>query len=230
MSQKTVSVAIDGPAGAGKSTLARRLAKEMNFLYVDTGAMYRAVAWYVHQQGVALGDAAATEPLLKSLQLDLFYRDGEQRVSVNGKDVSEEIRLPEISMAASAVSALPCVRAFLLEQQRELARKHNVLMDGRDIGTVVLPDATLKIFLSASAEARAKRRYEELCAKGVQVTYDEVLSDMQQRDEQDRTRAVSPLRRAEDAIPVDTTGNTLEQSVDRLRELIVCTLKEKQEA
>ena len=219
-----VSIAIDGPSGAGKSTIARILAKRLGFLYVDTGALYRAVGFYVCSKGADPSKADEVEPLLDTLQVELRHEEGEQRVYVNGEDVGGAIRTPEISMAASAVSALPAVRRFLFHIQQDTAARQNVIMDGRDIGTVVLPHAQLKIFLTASAEDRAARRTEELREKGIETSFDEVLADMKQRDYNDENRAEAPLRAAEDAVRVDTTGNTLEQSVAVLEKLVRDTI------
>lgn len=218
-SAKPFAIAIDGPSGAGKSTIARILARELGFLYVDTGALYRTVGYYALTKGAQPGDAAAVEPLLAGLQLELRYVEGEQRVFANGEDVSERIRTPEVSMAASAVSALPAVRRFLFQMQQDMAAAHSVIMDGRDIGTVVLPHAGLKIFLTASVEDRAMRRFTELKEKGGDTAYEEVLADMKKRDYDDSHRAAAPLKPAEDAILVDTTGFTLEQAVEKLKAL-----------
>ncbi|MGN0171479.1 MAG: (d)CMP kinase [Acutalibacteraceae bacterium] len=216
-----VAVAIDGPSGAGKSTLARILARELHFIYVDTGALYRAVGYAAVEKGISPSDEKAVKDLLLTLKVTLGYdRSGQQRVYLNGTDVSDSIRTPQVSSAASAVSAIPAVRAFLFSLQRDMAKTQSVIMDGRDIGTVVLPDAKVKIFLTASAEDRAKRRYEELCEKGQQVTYESVLSDMIERDRRDSERAASPLKAAADAVLVDTSGNTLEQSVALLRAIV----------
>lgn len=217
---KTISVAIDGPSGAGKSTISRILAKEMQYVYVDTGALYRAVGWFMLQNGVTPSDASAVEPLLADLCVELQYVEGEQHVFVNGQDVGGLIRTPEVSMAASAVSAIPAVRAYLFQTQQEIAAKQNVIMDGRDIGTVVLPHAQVKIFLTASAEDRARRRFEELQEKGIATTFEDVLEDMKKRDYDDSHRAAAPLKPAEDAIMADTSGNTLEQSVAMLKSMI----------
>lgn len=195
-----VSVAIDGPAGAGKSTLARRLAAQLGYIYVDTGAMYRAVGLYALRAGQDPKDNAAVEELLPQISLRLDCPDGEQHIYLNGEDVSSAIRTEQAGMAASAVGANPAVRAFLLETQRQMARTQNVLMDGRDIGTVVLPDAAVKIFLTASPEARAARRWKEYQEKGQQVSYEQVLEDVRQRDYQDTHREAAPLRQAEDAV------------------------------
>ena len=221
----TVAIAIDGPSGAGKSTIARVLAAELGFVYVDTGALYRTVGLAALRRGLDPHDVAAVEPMLAELQVSLGYAEGSQRVFLNGEDVSDQIRTPEVSMAASAVSALPPVRRFLFDLQQDTARRQNVIMDGRDIGTVVLPFAQIKIFLTASAEDRAQRRYEELIAKGNVVTFEEVLRDMKERDYNDSHRAAAPLCAAEDAVLVDTTGNTLERSVEILKNLVMERLK-----
>lgn len=215
------SIALDGPSGAGKSTLARMLAQSLGYLYVDTGAIYRTVALAVLRQGRDPGDPSQVIPLLGGLDITLRYEaDGVQHMFLEGEDVSEEIRRHEISRCTSQVSALPEVRAFLLERQRALARTHNVIMDGRDIGTVVLPQADVKIFLTASPEARARRRYEELIQRGQQADYATVLQDVVQRDEHDSSRAAAPLRQADGALLVDTTGFTLEESFQRLLGLV----------
>ena len=215
-----IQIAIDGPSGAGKSSLARRLAGELGFLYVDTGALYRAIGLYMMRAGVEMTDPAQVLPQLKKLQLELRYIDGAQHVFLNGEDVSEEIRREPVSMAASKVSAHQGVRDFLTETQREIARKNNVLMDGRDIGTVILPDAQIKIFLTASAEERARRRTLELQQKGQKVDYEEVLEDIRRRDYDDSHRAAAPLRQAEDAVLVDTTGDDFETVFQKLCALI----------
>ena len=221
----TVAIAIDGPSGAGKSTIARILAAALGFVYVDTGALYRTVGLAALRRGLDPHDAKKIEPMLEELRVSLGYAEGSQRVFLNDEDVSDQIRTPEVSMAASAVSALPPVRRFLFDLQQDTARRQNVIMDGRDIGTVVLPFAQIKIFLTASAEDRAQRRYEELIAKGSAVTFDEVLRDMKERDYNDSHRAAAPLRAAEDAVLVDTTGNTLERSVEILKNLVTERLK-----
>lgn len=215
-----ISVAIDGPSGAGKSSLAKRLAADLGFVYVDTGAMYRAIGLYAVRQGADLHDAAAVAALLPHIRLDIRLEGGAQHVYLNGEDVSAAIRAEEIGMAASAVSAHGPVRDFLLETQRSLAAGQNVLMDGRDIGTVVLPNATVKIFLTASAEARAQRRCKELQEKGQPADYATVLADIRQRDEQDTHRAIAPLRQAADAIRIDTSEIDFEQSVALLKRTI----------
>ena len=215
-----ISVAIDGPSGAGKSSLAKRLAADLGFVYVDTGAMYRAIGLYAVRQGADLHDAAAVAALLPQIRLDIRLEGGAQHVYLNGEDVSTAIRAEQIGMAASAVSAHGPVRDFLLEKQRSLAAGQNVLMDGRDIGTVVLPNATVKIFLTASAEARARRRCKELQEKGQPADYATVLADIRQRDEQDTHRAIAPLRQAADAIRIDTSEIDFEQSVALLKRTI----------
>lgn len=214
------SVAIDGPSGAGKSTIAKFLAKELNFLYVDTGAMYRSIGLYASRKGVDAGDAAAVTPLLSEIELNLAYVDGEQRIFLNGEDVSRAIRTEEGSKNASKVSAIPAVRTFLLEFQRSFAKQNCILMDGRDIGTVVLPDADVKVFLTASAEARAQRRYKEQIERGEAVTFDEVLESIRKRDEADSSRATAPLKAADDAIIVDTTYLNLEESIVKILGII----------
>ena len=217
------SIAIDGPSGAGKSTLAKMIAAELNFLYVDTGAIYRTVGLYAKKNNVDPHDGPAVTALLDTIEIDMNYgEDGLQCMYLNGEDVTTDIRQHEISAYASAVSAIPEVRAFLLEMQRSFARTNNVVMDGRDIGTVVLPDAQLKIFLTADPEDRARRRYEELLQRGQQADYETVLKDLIQRDYNDSHRASAPLRQAEDAVLLDTTGNTLQQS----EELLLNTAKE----
>lgn len=215
-----VSVAIDGPAGAGKSTLARRLAAQLGYIYVDTGAMYRAVGLYALRAGQDPKDNAAVEGLLPQISLRLDCLDGEQHIYLNGEDVSSAIRTEQAGMAASAVGANPAVRAFLLETQRQMARTQNVLMDGRDIGTVVLPDAAVKIFLTASPEARAARRWKEYQEKGQQVSYEQVLEDVRQRDYQDTHREAAPLRQAEDAVLLDTSELDFEQSLAAMAAII----------
>ena len=218
------SIAVDGPSGAGKSTLARMLAKSLGYLYVDTGAIYRTVGLAAYRNGISPEDSAAVIDMLPGLSIDLRHgADGLQHMYLDNEDVSEEIRLPEISRYASMVSAVPEVRAFLMDMQRELARRQNVIMDGRDIGTVVLPEADVKIFLTATSEDRARRRYAELKERGVDSDYNTVLSEIVARDEKDTRRAAAPLRKAEDAIPVDTTGNSLEESF----EVLLKTIKER---
>ncbi len=217
---KTVAVAIDGPAGAGKSTIARRLAKNLNYIYVDTGALYRTVALSIMSSKVDSDDIDAVTAHIGTITVDIAYRGDEQRVLLNGNDVSELIRTPEVSMMASKTSAIPSVRAFLLGLQRKLADEHNVVMDGRDIATVVLPEARVKIFLTASPEVRAKRRYDELIEKGADVKFEDVLSDLIQRDEQDMNRAVAPLKPSEQSVIVDTSDLDLEGAVNAMRTVI----------
>ena len=223
MAERNVNIAIDGPSGAGKSTIARAVAKALGMLYVDTGAMYRAIGLYEFENGIAPRDAAALGRALADIDIKLAYEGGVQRVFLNGRDVSEAIRRHEISAYASDVSALPAVRAFLLDLQRDMAKTHSVIMDGRDIGTVILPHADIKIFLTAAAEDRARRRFDELCAKGETVSYERVLEDVRVRDHNDETRAAAPLRPAPDAEIIDTTGNTLDESI----ELILNFVKER---
>lgn len=228
MSNKPFSVAIDGPSGAGKSTLARRAAARFGFLYVDTGAIYRCVGLSCLRAGIDTKDAAAVEAILPALNIRMAYNEqGEQRMFLGREDVSAEIRLPEVSIAASDVSAKPAVRAFLLEMQRDMARKSSVIMDGRDIGTVVLPDAALKVFLTASAEARARRRLLELQQKGVETSLEEVLRDIEYRDQQDSSRAAAPLKQAEDAVLLDTSDIGLEESVEALCAIIAAALESR---
>lgn len=218
-----INVAIDGPAGAGKSTVARGAAKKLGYIYVDTGALYRTVALAATRNGV-LESAEKTEQMLKDITVDLAFDDaGAQCVYLNGEDVSSLIRTPEISMAASNVSKIPAVRAFLLGLQRDIAAKNNVIMDGRDIAIVVLPDAQVKIFLTASPECRAERRYKELLEKGENVKYDDVLADVNARDYQDSHREIAPLKPAEDSVIADTSGKSLPQSI----EMIISVIKEK---
>ena len=216
-----VSVAIDGPAGAGKSTLARRLAAELGYIYVDTGAMFRTIGLYALRAGKDPKDNEAVNALLPEISLKFAFIGGEQHIYLNGEDVSTAIRTEEVGMAASAVGANPEVRAFLLGMQRDMAKTQDVLMDGRDIGTVVLPDATVKIFLTASPEARATRRWKEYQQKGVEVSYEEVLADVRQRDYQDTHRAAAPLRQAHDAQLLDTSEMNFEQSLEAMKKMIV---------
>jgi len=217
----TIRVAVDGPSGAGKSTLARAAASALGFLYVDTGAIYRTVGLSVRDRGADPGDEPAVADILPSLRVELRYDEaGRQRMLLNGRDVSEEIRLPEISRYASAVSALPVVRAYLMETQRELARKHDVIMDGRDIGTVVLPDAEVKVFLTASPRARAERRCRELEERGTPQPFEEVLRDIEDRDYRDTHREAAPLRQAEDAVLLDTSALDFQQSLEALLRLV----------
>lgn len=216
-----ISIAIDGPSGAGKSTISRKAAEKFGFIYVDTGAIYRTIGLATKIRGVSLDDTAAVIELLPTLEIELKYNDaGEQHMYLDGNDVSRDIRLPEASMLASKVSAIPAVREFLVDMQRGMAEKYDVIMDGRDIGTVILPNADLKIFLTADVRDRARRRYEELRAKGMEKPFDEVLAEMEQRDEQDTQRAAAPLKAADDAVLLDTSGNTLEESIDEVCRLI----------
>lgn len=211
------AIAIDGPSGAGKSSLARAAAAQFGFIYVDTGAIYRTVGLAAYRRGLDRHDENAVKAMLPELKIEMRYNEaGEQRMFLNGDDVSAEIREPEISICASDVSALPAVRSFLLEMQRHMAREHSVIMDGRDIGTVVLPQAELKIFLTASAKARADRRLLELRRKGIESSFEEVLRDIEYRDEQDTARAAAPLKKADDAVLVDTSDIDFEQSLARL--------------
>ena len=216
-----VSVAIDGPAGAGKSTLARRLAAEMGYIYVDTGAMFRTIGLYALRAGKDPKDNEAVNALLPEIELHFAFIDGEQHVYLKEEDVSTAIRTEEVGMAASAVGANPAVRAFLLGMQRDMAKKQDVLMDGRDIGTVVLPNATVKIFLTASAEARAQRRAKELAEKGQPADFATVLADIRQRDYQDTHRAIAPLKQADDAILVDTSDIGFDESFELLKRTIL---------
>ena len=212
-----IAIAIDGPAGAGKSTIAKMAAKELSFIYVDTGALYRAIGLCAKQSDIGSKDVDKILEMLKTIKVELTFNDNkEQIVLLNGEDVSSLIRTPEISMYASDVSAIPEVRAFLLDLQRNMAKTNNIIMDGRDIGTVVLPDAKVKIFLTASPQVRAKRRYDELIEKGMDVNYEDVLSDVITRDYNDSHRETAPLKPAEDSVIVDTSGLNLEQSVEKL--------------
>ena len=219
--KKTYSIAIDGPAGAGKSTLARQLAKEIGFVYVDTGAIYRTVGYHMSLMGIGPKDTDGVTRLLDDVNLDIRYDEaGVQRMILNGHDVSDEIRTPQMSQVASLISAQPVVREVLLDMQREVARQHNVVMDGRDIGTVVLPDANVKIFLTASAEVRAKRRTDELIAKGQKANYEKILQEIQQRDYQDTHRPIAPLKMARDSVKVDTSELNIEQVVETIRKIV----------
>lgn len=217
---KPINVAIDGPAGAGKSTVAKGVAKKLGFIYVDTGALYRAIGVHALRNGIDTKDADGVGSLLDGIKVELKFVDGTQKVFLCGEDVSEAIRTPDASMAASNVSAIPAVRAFLLDLQREIASKNNCLMDGRDIGTVVLPDAQIKIFMTADVEERAMRRYKELQEKGINDSYDQVLSEMKERDFQDSNRPIAPLKPADDSVIFDSTGHTLQQSIDEISALI----------
>ncbi len=216
-----INIAIDGPSGAGKSTLSRALAQKLDYIYVDTGAIYRSVGLYAVEHGVDPSDEEAVARILPLVCVEMKYVDGLQRMFLCGRDVTAEIRKPEISQAASAISAIPLVRAHLLNMQRELAADNNCIMDGRDIGTVVLPDAAVKIFLSASAEERARRRWLELQAKGETISFEKVLAEMKERDLRDAGREAAPMVPAEDAVLVDTTELDFEQSLDLLYRLIL---------
>ena len=218
---KKISIAIDGPAGAGKSTIARRLAKELGYMYVDTGAIYRTVAYFFDLWGVAPKDIDGITRYIDELNVGIEYdEDGVQHMIMNGLDVTEDIRTPEISQKASIVSAHAIVREMLLDMQRDVAKQHNVIMDGRDIGTVVLPKATVKIFLTASAEVRAKRRCDELTAKGMKANYNQVLKDIQQRDFQDTHREVAPLKMCRDSIKLDTSELDIDGVIAAMKEII----------
>jgi len=218
---KYISVAIDGPAGAGKSTIAKRVARELGWLYVDTGAIYRTVGYHMSLMGIGPKDKDGIERCIDDVNIQIDYQaDGVQHMILNGQDVTELIRSPEMSMMASGVSAQSCVRDYLLEMQRSLARSHNVVMDGRDIGTVVLPHAQVKIFLTASAEVRADRRFKELTAKGEQVKYEDVYLDIVKRDEQDMNRKIAPLKCAEDAELLDCSYLSIDQVVAEVKAII----------
>ena len=217
----SIAIALDGPAGAGKSSIAKRAAKALGYIYVDTGALYRTIGLAAMRAGVEPQPSDEVDSLLSRITASLeFNEQGEQVVLLDGEDVSSLIRTPEASMMASKISAVPSVRAYLLDLQRDMAKTHNVIMDGRDIGTVVLPDAKVKIFLTASPEARAERRYKELVEKGTDTTYEEVLRDVKERDYNDSHRAIAPLKPAEDSILVDTTELDFEQSVEAIINVI----------
>ena len=217
----SIAIALDGPAGAGKSSIAKRAAKALGYIYVDTGALYRTIGLAAMRAGVEPQPSDEVDSLLSRITVSLeFNEQGEQVVLLDGEDVSDLIRTPEASMMASKISAVPSVRAYLLDLQRDMAKTHNVIMDGRDIGTVVLPDAKVKIFLTASPEARAERRYKELVEKGTDTTYEEVLRDVKERDYNDSHRAIAPLKPAEDSILVDTTELDFEQSVEAIINVI----------
>jgi len=219
--EKKVSIAIDGPAGAGKSTIARRLAKELGYCYVDTGAIYRTVAYFFDLWGVSPRDSDGIARYIDELTVGIVYdADGVQHMIMNGMDVTEDIRSEEISRKASLVSAQPVVREMLLDMQREMAKAYNVIMDGRDIGTVVLPKATVKIFLTASDEVRARRRTDEYLAKGIRADYRKVLEDIRQRDYQDTHREIAPLKMSRDAVKLDTSDMGLEEAVAAIREIV----------
>ena len=221
-----IKIAIDGPGGAGKSTIAKAVAKELGIVYVDTGALYRTIGYYVRQKDIDPHDRVGVPAILGEISIEVKYENGSQRVYLNGEDLGDKIRTPEMSMYASAVSAIPEVRAFLLDTQRDIARKNSVIMDGRDIGTVILPDAEVKIFMTASAECRAMRRYKELCDKGQNVRYEDVFAEMNERDHNDSTRDVAPTAAAADAVLLDNSELTFEESVAA----VIAIVKEKTEA
>ena len=222
---KTINIAIDGPAGAGKSSIAREVSSELGFIYVDTGALYRAIAYYALEHQLTSETALVRQ--LKKIDLDLKYICGNQCVSLNGEDITDEIRTPEVTKMASTVSAYPAVREFLFDLQQKLAKEHNVIMDGRDIGTVVLPDADLKIFLTASPEERASRRYLEWKDKPDCQTYEKILADIIERDYQDTHRSIAPLKKADDAIVVDTTSIGFHEVCEEITDLIESRLEDE---
>ena len=222
-----MKIAIDGPSGAGKSSVAKALAHELGIIYVDTGALYRTIGYYVKCRGVSMQDKAGIIACLPDIRLSLEYNNGTQRVILNGEDPGDAIRQPDISMYASAVSAIPEVRSFLLNTQRDIARKHSVVMDGRDIGTVILPDAEVKVFLTAPLEERARRRYDELRAKGVEVSFDDVLIQMKERDAQDAERDIAPAVAAPDAVVLDNSGFTVDESVEAVKAIINSKKRER---
>ncbi len=218
--KKCYSVAIDGPSGAGKSTVAKAAAKALGFVYLDTGAIYRTVAWHITMLGIGPKDTDHVPALLDDARIEIQFLEDGQHMILNGKDITGEIRTPEIAACASQVAAQPAVRDFLLDLQRDLAKSHNIIMDGRDIGTVVLPNASLKIFLTATPEKRAQRRYEEYLQKGQKAVYEEVLADQKQRDYDDSHRKIAPLKQAKDAVLVDTSEMDLETSIRTVVELM----------
>ena len=218
--KKFFSVAIYGPAGAGKSTIAKAAAKALGFVYLDTGAIYRTVAWHITMMGIGPKDTDHVPALLDDANIEIQFQDDGQHMILNGKDITGEIRTPEIGACASQVAAQPAVRAFLLDLQRDLAKSHNIIMDGRDIGTVVLPNASLKIYLTASPEKRAQRRYEEYLQKGQKAVYEEVLADQKKRDYDDMHRKIAPLKQAKDAIVIDTTDMELQKAIDTVTGLM----------
>ncbi len=229
MKEKTFQIALDGPSGAGKSTIAKAVAARLGIVYVDTGALYRTIGYYVRSKGVDPADAESVIALLPDIHIEVKYENGTQNVYLGGENLGDKIREPEISMYASTVSKIPAVRTFLLDTQRDIAEKNSVIMDGRDIGTVILPNADVKIFLTASDVKRAERRYAELAAKGIDTTPEQVLAEMRERDEQDRNREVAPAVAAEDAILLDTSDYTLEQSIERAVLIIERTLGKKKD-
>ena len=218
--KKIINIAIDGPGGAGKSSLSKAVAKKLDILYVDTGALYRTVGLFVKSKNTDPKNAAAVTELLPEINIEVKYENGAQVIYLNGVDHKDEIRTPELSMYASHVSAIPSVRAFLLETQKQIARTNSVIMDGRDVGTVILPNADVKIFLTASAECRAKRRYDELCARGQSVRYEDVLAEMNERDTQDSSRKIAPAKPAEDAILLDNSDLTFDETVDAVLDIV----------
>ena len=218
--KKIINIAIDGPGGAGKSTISKAVAKKLDILYVDTGALYRTIGLFVKVKNVDSKDAEGVTALLPEISIEVKYENGAQVVYLNGVNHGDAIRTPEMSMYASNVSAIPSVRAFLLETQKQIAKTNSVIMDGRDIGTVILPNADVKIFLTASAEERANRRYKELCERGQNVRYEDVLKEMNERDAQDSSRKIAPAKPAEDAIFLDNSGYTFEESVAKVIEII----------
>jgi cytidylate kinase len=218
-----ISIALDGPAGAGKSTIAKAVAKKLSFIYVDTGALYRAIGFYAIKNKISSENEIISS--LKKIKVDLKFENNLQKVFLCDEDISEEIRTPEVSMMASKISAIPAVREFLFDLQQDLAKKNNVIMDGRDIGTVILPEANVKIFLTASSEKRAERRYKELIEKGLQVDYDDILKDIIKRDYDDSNRKIAPLKAAADAIFVDTSAYNLEESINLILTIINNKLK-----
>lgn len=215
-----IRIAIDGPGGAGKSTIAKAVAARLGIVYVDTGALYRTIGYYVRSANVDPHDAEGVSACLPNIKIEVKYEGGVQHVYLNGEDLGDAIRTPEMSMYASAVSAIGAVRAFLLETQKEIARKNSVIMDGRDIGTVILPNADVKIFMTASAECRAKRRFDELRAKGINAKYEDVLAEMNERDKNDSTRDIAPTMAAEDSVILDTSEMNLEQSIDAVIRIV----------
>ncbi|MBE6584405.1 MAG: (d)CMP kinase [Ruminococcaceae bacterium] len=220
---KKIAIAIDGPGGAGKSTISKAVAKRLGIIYVDTGALYRTVGYYARENGLSVEDAKVSDkmsPLLPNISIEIEYVEGTQHVILNGEDLGDKIREPDISMYASAVSSVPCVRAFLLAAQKDLAAKNSVIMDGRDIGTVILPEAEVKVFMTATNEARAERRYKELMAKGVKANFEDVLRELIERDTADSTRAAAPLKPAHDAIIFDNSEYDFDGSVEYIIKIV----------